>query len=254
MLFRSGAKFIRDVNPGEIVIIDNNGLTSINKKNNKSHLCVFEYIYFARPDSFLEGLSVYDIRKKMGRVLAKEHKVGADIVIGVPDSGTTFAIGYSEESNIPYTEGLIRNRYIGRTFIQPEQGTREHDLKIKLNVIKNNVKNKKIVMIDDSIVRGTTMKRIVKLLKDNGAKEVHIRVSSPEFNYPCYFGTDVPSKDQLITKKYNKKEMCEYLNADSIEYLSIKGLKSVFNNSKCNYCDGCFSHNYPIKVDEVENE
>ncbi len=241
------AHFIRDIDPGEIVIIDNK-LKSIKTKTDKAHLCIFEYIYFARPDSYIEQNSVYEMRKRLGKQLAIEHPVAADLVIGVPDSGTTAAIGYAGQANIPYGEGLLKNRYIGRTFIDPKQSQRDIGVKIKLNVLKNNVKGKRIIMVDDSIVRGTTMKRIVKLIRDGGAKEVHVRVSSPCFKWPCYFGTDIPSKEQLIANNYNIAAIAKILDVDSIGYLSIEGLKKASLNPNCNFCMGCFTGKYPIKL------
>ncbi|HEX3029555.1 MAG TPA: amidophosphoribosyltransferase, partial [Clostridia bacterium] len=194
-----GGEFIRDVNPGEIVLIDENGIKSIQTEVPKeSKVCIFEYIYFARPDSFIDGASVHRARYEAGKRLAIEHPVEADLVIGVPDSGLTAAIGYSEQSGIPYGQGMIKNRYVGRTFIQPDQGQREKGVRIKLNAMKDSINGKRIVMIDDSIVRGTTSRRIVQMLKDAGATEVHMRVSSPPIKYSCYFGIDTPSRHQLV--------------------------------------------------------
>ncbi|MGE4283913.1 MAG: amidophosphoribosyltransferase [Clostridia bacterium] len=245
------AEFIRDVEPGEVVVIDENGLRSI-KTNciGKSNLCIFEFIYFARPDSVIEGASVYEARKQAGRILAKEHPVEADLVIGVPDSGVSAAIGYAEESGIPYGEGLIKNRYIGRTFIQPDQSQRETGVRIKLNVLKRNIEGKRIIMVDDSIVRGTTSGRIVQMLKDAGAKEVHMRVSSPPFKWPCYFGTDIPSRKQLVACKHSLEEIRQLVGADSLGYLGIEGLHQIAVGAKCGFCNGCFSGEYPMEVPE----
>lgn len=242
------AKFIRDVLPGEIVIINQNGLQSIKTKESlKSHLCIFEYIYFARQDSVIDGISVYEARKKAGHLLAKENKVKADLIIGVPDSGIAAAIGYAEESGIPYGEGLVKNRYVGRTFIQPNQNRREKNVKIKLNVLAKSVAGKKIIMIDDSIVRGTTIKGFVHMLKEAGAKEVHIRISSPPFKWPCFFGTDIPSRHQLLACQYDLHGINKLFGTDSLAYLSIEGLKTITNHH-LNFCEGCFSGKYPMEV------
>jgi len=245
------AEFIRDVEPGEIVVIDKDGMRSIKDNcSGTSNICIFEYIYFARPDSVIEGASVYEARKEAGRLLAKEHPVDADLVIGVPDSGLSAAIGYAEASGIPYGEGLIKNRYIGRTFIQPTQSQREIGVKIKLSVLKSSVAGKRIVMIDDSIVRGTTSRRIVHMLKDAGAKEVHLRVSSPPFKWPCYFGTDIPSKKQLVACSHTVEEIRDLIGADSLGYLSIESLSKIAVGAKCGFCDGCFTGKYPMNVPE----
>lgn len=249
-----GAKFIRELEPGEIVLIEGNKITSFkdNVTNNRN-ICIFEYIYFARPDSVIEGTSVYEARKNAGKVLAQEHPVEADLVFGVPDSGLCAAIGYSEESGIPYGYGLIKNRYIGRTFIQPDQSERQNLVKIKLNVLADAVKGKRVVMVDDSIVRGTTIRNIVRMLKEAGALEVHVRISSPPFMHPCYFGTDVPSKENLVACKMNLKEIAEAIEADSLGYLSVEGLKKLLPGRKDGYCKGCFTGEYPMSV-FAENE
>lgn len=251
-----GAEYIRDIEPGEIVVIDENGIKSIKDHCNKkeSKLCIFELIYFARSDSMIEGVSVYESRKAAGRQLAQEHPVEGDIVIGVPDSGIDAAIGYSEESGIPYGLGLIKNRYIGRTFISPTQSQREIGVKIKLNALSNSVKGKRVIMIDDSIVRGTTVARLVKTLKDAGAKEIHMRVSSPPFLWPCYYGTDVPSKENLIACKNSIPEICEKIGVDSLGYLGIKNLHNIGIGAKCGFCDACFTGNYPTDVPLHEQE
>lgn len=245
-----GADFVRDVKPGEIVTISTDGL-----KSNTSHcgrkgsMCVFEYIYFARPDSVIEGSSVYHARIRAGEFLAKENPVDADIVIGVPDSGLDAALGYSRESGIPYGIGFIKNRYIGRSFIQPSQGQREDAVRIKLNVVKENIKGKRVIMIDDSIVRGTTCARIVNLLREAGAEEVHMRVSSPPFKHPCYFGTDVDSQENLIACKYDTvDEIAKVIGVDSLAYLSVDATHKLAENSCIGFCDGCFTGNYPVEV------
>lgn len=243
------AEFVRNVEPGEIVMIDKNGLHSF--KNNcgkKPSLCIFEYIYFARPDSIIDGVSVYKTRMQIGALLAKSHPVDADFVMGVPDSGLHFAQGYSKQSKIPFGDGLIKNRYCGRTFIKQTQKERELAVNLKLNVLKSNIEGKRIVMIDDSIVRGTTTANLVKLLKENGAKEVHIRIGSPPFLWPCYFGTDIPSKKELIANKYSIPEMCKKIGADSLGFLSTDDLKNLGLREDFGYCDACFSGNYSVKV------
>ena len=244
-----GAEFIRDIKPGEIIVIDKNGLRSIESHcGGKGTMCVFEYVYFARPDSVIEGSSVHKARLRAGKYLWREHPADADIVIGVPDSGLDAALGFSQESGIPYGIGFIKNRYIGRTFIQPTQTERTNSVKIKLNAISNTVKGKRVVMIDDSIVRGTTCARIVKLLRDAGAKEVHVRISSPPFVSPCYFGTDIDSKDNLIACRMTNEEICRYIGADSLGYLSVESVQKLAGNSDCGFCTGCFSGSYPIEV------
>lgn len=247
-----GAKFIRDVEPGEIVLIGEDGIKSIKNIEEQPHrFCIFEHIYFARPDSFIDGASVYNARLRAGMQLAKEHPVEADLVIGVPDSGLTAAIGFSRESGIPYGEGLIKNRYIGRTFIQPQQEQREQSVRIKLNALRHEVKGKRIVMIDDSIVRGTTSRKLVAMLKDAGAKEVHMRISSPPVVYPCYFGIDTPSRSQLIAASHSVEEICGFLGADSLGYLSVAGLMEIPEGApKGAFCNACFTGNYPMAVPE----
>ncbi len=243
-----GAELIRDIEPGEIVIIDKNGVKSIsNDKWCKRKLCIFEVIYFARPDSKIDDIHVYLARKEAGRILAREYPVEADIVISVPDSGTSAAIGYAEESGIPYSIGLIKNRYVGRTFIQPSQELREQGVRLKLNVLKENVDGKRVVLVDDSIVRGTTSKRIVNMLKKAGAKEVHLRVSSPPVKYPCYFGIDTPNRKHLVGGNKTVDEICNMINADSLGYLTEEGLvKSTSKNE--GFCMACFNGDYPMEV------
>lgn len=245
-----GAKFIRDIKPGEIVVISKDGLKSIQTKPLEHKICIFEYIYFSREDSIVEGSSIYQSRLLAGRLLSKEKPIDADVVIGVPDSGITAALGYSRESGIPFEYGFVKNKYIGRSFIKPEQKDRESTVQIKLNVIKESVNGKRVILVDDSIVRGTTSARIVKLLKDNGAKEVHLRVSAPPFKYPCFFGTDIDSKENLIACKYDSVErIAEIIGADSLAYLSIEDAHKLPYNSKCSCCDGCFSGIYPLDID-----
>ncbi|MCX8131073.1 MAG: amidophosphoribosyltransferase [Clostridia bacterium] len=244
-----GAEYVRDVNPGEIVLIGENGLESIQTEvADKSSLCIFEFIYFARPDSYLDGISVHQARVEAGKRLAKEHPVEADLVIGAPDSGLTAAMGFSEESGIPYGQGLLKNRYVGRTFIQPDQNQREMGVRIKFNAMRNAIEGKRVVMIDDSIVRGTTTKRIVQMLKNAGAKEVHMRVSSPPMKFPCYFGVDIPSKKQLVASTHSIEEIREMVGADSLGYLSLEGLLKTPVDAKCGFCSACFNGEYPMEV------
>jgi len=252
------AEFIRDIEPGEILTITKNGLKS-NKElasaaAKRAH-CVFEYIYFARPDSNIDGVSVYDSRIMAGRILAKDYPVDADMVVGVPESGNVAALGYSLESGIPYGIAFIKNSYVGRTFIKPKQSSRETSVRIKLNVLKEAVKGKRVIMIDDSIVRGTTSARIVKMLKDAGASEVHVRISSPPFMHPCYFGTDVPSDDQLIAHDHTVEQICEYIGADSLGYLDVNKLGDMIDG-RTDYCDACFTGDYPITPpsDDIRGE
>lgn len=251
-----GAEFVRDVLPGEIVTITPSGISSNRAhKCDKCAKCIFEYIYFARPDSNIDGVSVYDSRIMAGRILAKDYPVDADMVVGVPESGNVAALGYSLESGIPYGIAFIKNSYVGRTFIKPKQSSRETSVRIKLNVLKEAVKGKRVIMIDDSIVRGTTSARIVKMLKDAGASEVHVRISSPPFMHPCYFGTDVPSDDQLIAHDHTVEQICEYIGADSLGYLDVNKLGDMIEG-RTDYCDACFTGDYPITPpsDDIRGE
>lgn len=245
-----GAKFIRDLEPGEVLCVDHEGVRSdkSNCREKDSNICIFEYIYFARPDSVIDGVSVYEARTEGGRLLARQHPVDADLVIAVPDSGIDAAIGYAKESGIPYGVGLIKNRYIGRTFIQPTQSQRVQAVKIKLNALSSAVKGKRIVMVDDSIVRGTTSKHIVQMLRDAGAKEVHMRSCAPPFIYPCYFGTDIPNQDMLIACKHSIEEIRQILGADSLGFLERESLPQLLMGKKKNFCDACFTGNYIMEV------
>lgn len=245
-----GAEFIRDVEPGEIVVIDQNGIQSHKISDKKERrLCLFELIYFARPDSLVDGESIYLSRIETGRLLAKEHPVDADIVIGAPDSGIVSAIGYAESSKIPYAEGIIKNRYVGRTFIQPTKELREVGVKIKLNALKENIDGKKVILVDDSIVRGTTMKRTVQMLKDAGAKEVHVRVSSPKVISSCHLGMDTPNEENLIACGKTIDEIESIIQADSVRYISLENMIKATGN-KDKFCHGCFTGEYPIKKEE----
>lgn len=247
-----GASFDRDVRPGELIVVDESGErvmeSSINPDASKCALCVFEHIYFARPDSVIDGQSVYQARLEAGRILARSHPVQADLVIGVPDSGLAAAIGFAQESGIPYGEGLVKNRYIGRTFIQPTQNGRESAVSIKLSALRRSVEGKRVVMIDDSIVRGTTMRQIVDLLKKAGATEVHVRISAPEFLWPCYYGTDIDDRSQLASVKFTHEELTERIGADSLGFLPLSQVKEIAKDSKLNFCTACFSGDYPYPV------
>ena len=244
-----GAEFVRDVEPGEIVTITKDGIHSdlsmaIAPQNQAR--CIFEYIYFARTDSTIDKVNVYHSRIIAGKALAQSYPVDAELVVGVPDSGLVAAKGYSEQSGIPYGMAFHKNSYVGRTFIKPKQSQRESSVKIKLNVIEEVVRDKRIVMVDDSIVRGTTCANIIKMLKRAGAKEVHVRISSPPFLYPCYFGTDVPSNEQLIAHSHTTEEIRELIGADSLGYMKIDKLKNMVGS--LGYCDACFTGNYPMEV------
>ena len=243
-----GAELVRDVEPGEIVVIDENGLTSYGQNNwVKKKACIFELIYFARPDSVMDETSVYAARHKAGEILAKESPVEADVVIGVPDSGIGAAIGYAEASGIPYGVGLIKNKYIGRTFIQPNQKLREEGVRIKLNPLKETIKGKRVIIIDDSIVRGTTSKRLVEILRQAGATEVHFRVTSPPVAHTCHFGIDTPRRKYLIGAKKTVEEIRDILGADSLAYISLDGLTESVGG-KTTFCRACFDGEYPMEV------
>lgn len=240
-----GAEFVRDVLPGEIVIVDGDGIRSRQTTAKREAKCVFEYIYFARADSVMDGISVYEARIRAGRLLARQHPVDADIVIGVPESGLDAALGYSLESGIPYVKGFVKNNYVGRTFIKPSQQLRKQAVRIKLNPIPSAVKGKKVIMIDDSIVRGTTIANIVKMLRKAGASEVHVRISSPPFMHPCYYGTDVPSCDALVACQHTIPEICEIIGADSLGYLNVDSLGEMLGEEGHKFCDACFTGDYP---------
>lgn len=246
-----GAEFVADVEAGEILVFDKNGVRSIKDHCGKAEhrMCVFEYVYFARPDSIIDGCNVHEARARAGAYLALENPVHADIVIGVPDSGLDAAIGYSKQSGIPYEIGFIKNKYIARTFISPGQQSRSDKVRIKLNPIISTVKGKRIVLIDDSIVRGTTSARIVKMLRDAGAKEIHFRVSSPPFMNPCYYGTDIDSKEHLIACHHTVEETAEIIGADTLAYLSVDAVKRIACGVKGKgYCTACFDGDYPTAV------
>lgn len=246
----AGAEYVRDVRPGEILRISAEGLVSEQgvPAAEESANCIFEQVYFARPDSIMNGKSVYACRYDMGRQLAHEEPVEADLVIGVPDSGLPPAEGYSHESGIPFGEGLIKNRYVGRTFIEPTQELRAMGVRMKLNPLRDNIEGKRLVVIDDSIVRGTTMVQLVKMLRNAGAKEIHIRINSPEVIWPCFYGIDTDVQSQLISANKTVEEICEYIGADSLAFLSVEGLLKVM--PKGGYCDACFTGRYPVAIPE----
>ena len=244
----AGGEFVRDVEPGEIVVFDENGMRSIRTHcGQPSSLCVFEFVYIARPDSVVDGASVHRARRRAGAMLALEHPIQADVVIGVPDSGLDAALGYSQQSGIPYGIGFLKNKYIGRTFIQPDQKLRENTVRIKLNPIADTVRGKRVVLVDDSIVRGTTSRQIVQLLREAGATQVHFLSSAPEFLYPCYFGVDVDSRENLIAANHTLEEMQEILGVDSLGFLSVEGVKNIAEGCRLGLCTGCFTGQYPAE-------
>ena len=251
-----GANFLRDVKPGEIVVIDSNGIQSHMMENipKKSALCIFEYVYFARHDSIIDGCSVYHARQEAGRLLAKYYGVEADIVAGVPDSANVAARAYAEESGIPFVEALAKNRYVGRTFIQPDQRQLENSLSVKMNALRANIRGKRLIIIDDSIVRGTTMRKIIKMLRDAGAKEVHIRICSPIVKHPCHLGIDIQTYSQLIGAYRDENQICKCIGADSVRYLSVEHLVESCKKSNLNFCLGCFTGEYPYPMDDNETD
>jgi amidophosphoribosyltransferase len=241
-----GAEYVRDVEPGEMVVIDASGIRTVRPMPSApTRTCIFEYVYFARPDSKLGGRSVYDVRKAFGRTLAGEHPVEADVVVPVPDSGVPAAIGYASERSLPFEMGLIRSHYVGRTFIEPQQSIRHFGVRLKLNPVAPVLRGKRVVVIDDSIVRGTTSRKIVKMVRDAGAREVHLRISSPPTQWPCYYGIDTPTRRELIASSHSVDEIARYVTADSLEYLSLEGMVSAVGGDGA-YCHACFSGQYAI--------
>ena len=245
-----GADYLRDIKPGEVVVIDRNGVRSAVRSNNPERraMCIFEHIYFARPDSVLDGILVYSARQEMGAQLAREHPVDADLVVGIPDSSTAAAVGYARESGIPYSDGLIKNRYVGRTFIEPEQRLRDLGVRQKFNPLTEVIKGQRLVVVDDSIVRGTTTPHVIRVLRRAGAKEIHIRVCAPPIKYPCYMGVDMADQDELIAANKTVEEIRELTGADSLGFLSITRLLEVTKGEHGGFCDACFTGNYPVPV------
>ena len=243
------AEFVREIEPGELILINQFGVKSFHPFQKTSpKQCVFEHIYFSRPDSYLFGHSVYSTRKLMGKALAREKPVEADVVVPVPDSGVISAMGYSEETKIPFQMGLIRNHYVGRTFIEPQSQIRNFGVKIKLNAVKPVIEGKRVIIIDDSIVRGTTSKKIVRMLREVGAREVHVRISSPPTTHSCFYGIDTPTKGELIASNMDIDQTCEYLGADSLHYISLEKMLEIFGEQKDDFCAACFDGRYPIDV------
>jgi len=241
------ASYVRDVEPGEIVTIGPDGIDSVHPfPRVESHHCVFEYIYFARPDSRVFGRNVYEVRKELGRQLARETAVPADVVIAVPDSGVPAAIGYAEEARLPYEMGLIRNHYVGRTFIEPSSSIRHFGVKVKLNALREVLAGKRVVVVDDSIVRGTTSRKLVAMIRQAGAREVHMRISSPPTTHPCFYGIDTPTREELIASSHSVDEIRAYLGADSLAYLSPEGMYAFVGGRGNGFCDACFTGRYPI--------
>jgi amidophosphoribosyltransferase len=248
-----GAEFVREVQAGEIVRLDEDGPTSwrTSKAHTRPAMCVFEYIYFARPDSVLEGRSVHHVRRQLGARLAQEHPVEADLVIGVPDSATAHAIGYAQEAGIPFGEGLIKNRYIGRTFIQPDDRLRQLGVALKYNPLPDVLEGKRVIMVDDSIVRGNTSGPIVQLLREAGASEVHMRVSSPPIRYPCFMGVDMSTAEELIAAQQAVEEIAQNLGVDSLGYLTMEGLAAVIGTGPEAHCMACFGGDYPVATHQT---
>lgn len=245
-----GATLLRDIKPGEIVSIDGGGLHSIqHMPSPRKALCIFEYIYFARPDSTIDDINVYQARRAMGRQLAQESGIAADMVISVPDSGTSAALGYAEEAALPFHEGLIKNRYVGRTFIQPTQEMRDNSVRVKLNAVRQIVRDKRVIMVDDSIVRGTTSRQIVQMLRDAGAAEVHMAVASPPTRFPCYYGIDTSRREELIASTMNTSQIQNFIGADSLHYLTMEGMFAAMKGGSAGFCAACFNGDYPLAVD-----
>ncbi|MCK4632883.1 MAG: amidophosphoribosyltransferase [candidate division Zixibacteria bacterium] len=247
-----GARYVRDIEPGEVLEITETGLKSYWLKGKAKHAaCIFEYIYFSRPDSKVFGENVDKVRRRLGRLLAREHPVEADVVIGIPDSANTATLGYAEESGLRFEIGLIRNHYVGRTFIDPHQDIRDLDMKVKFNPVKGVLKGRRVVVVDDSIVRGTTSKKMVKMIRDAGAKEVHFRVSSPPIISPCFFGIDMPTRKELIASNKTVRQIEKHLGVDSLRYLSLKGMLSMSCLPDTTFCSSCFSGKYPIRIPKI---
>ena len=250
-----GAEYVRDVEPGEMIVIDRSGLRSVYPFRSdpaQRYMCIFEYVYFARPDASFGGISVYEARKRMGAALAKDQPVDADVVVPVPDSGVSAALGFAEATGLPFELGLIRSHYVGRTFIEPAQSIRLFGVRLKLHPVRDVLKGKRVAVIDDSIVRGTTSQKIVKMIREAGAREVHLRISSPPTTWPCFYGIDTPTREELIAARHDITEVADYITADSLGYLSLDGLHDAVGGT--GFCDACFSGNYPIPlVDKTSN-
>ncbi len=252
------AEYIREIEPGELIVVDKNGLKSYFpfQRETRNTPCIFEYIYFARPDSRIFNRMVYPVRKEFGRQLARQYPVEADLVIAVPDSGMPAAMGYAEEAGLPFELGLIRNHYVGRTFIEPQQSIRHFGVKLKLNPVSDILEGKRVVVVDDSIVRGTTSRKIVKMIRNAGAKEIHVRISSPPTSFPCFYGIDTPSRKELISASHSIDEIARYITADSLSYLTLDGLHAAlqqFGDHKIDFCDACFSGAYPVKFPRLKD-
>jgi len=252
------AEFIREIEPGEMVVIQKDGLKSFRPFDKVTPSpCIFEFIYFARPDSIIFGKQVYGVRKEFGRQLAREHAVDADVIIPIPDSGVPAAVGYAEESGIPFQVGLVRNHYVGRTFIEPQQSIRHFGVKLKLNPVREVIEGKRVVVIDDSIVRGTTARKIIKMIRNAGAKEIHVRISSPPTSFPCYYGIDTPTRKELISSSHSIEEINRYITSDSLGYLSREGMRAAAgtpSETGCHFCDACFSGYYPVKFPRLKSD
>lgn len=249
------AEYVREVEPGEMVRISRSGIESIRFTPEKPHqYCIFEHVYFSRPDSFIFGRSVNQSRERLGRLLAREHPTDADIVVPVPDSGVPAAIGYANESQIPFRMGLIRNHYVGRTFIEPEQAIRDFGVKLKLNPVKSMIEGQRVVLVDDSIVRGTTSRKIVRLVRDAGAREVHVRISCPPTVSPCFYGVDTPRRDELIAARHSVDQIQRYLEADSLGYLSLASLREAVEDREGKFCTSCYTGSYPTELVQLEVE
>jgi amidophosphoribosyltransferase len=245
------AEYIRDVEPGEMVILDSRGVTSLRfSPPAQPAKCVFEHVYFSRPDSIVFGRSVQQSREMLGRYLAQEHPVDADVVVPVPDSGVPAATGFAEESGIPFKIGLIRNHYVGRTFIEPNQAIRDFGVKLKLNPVRSLLEGKRVVLVDDSIVRGTTSRKIVRIVREAGAREVHMRISCPPTVSPCFYGVDTPTRKELIAATHTLPEIKEYLGADSLGYLSVEGLRRAVGDTQGHFCNACYTNEYPTAIQE----
>lgn len=247
-----GATFIREVAPGEIIRFNKEGMVSeMGVEPRKRASCIFEYVYFARPDSVMDGQSVYLARREMGKILAREAPAEADLVVGVPDSGLPSAMGYSLESGIPYSNAIVKNRYVGRTFIEPTDEMRQMGIRIKLNPLSSIIKDQRLVIIDDSIVRGNTSKKLVTMLREAGAREVHMRIVSPEVRWPCFYGIDTDTQDQLIAANMTNEEMCEFIGADSLAFISVEGLHASVACKHPGFCDACFTGDYPVAIPDT---